>query len=181
MWRCFGGGHHLDTPRKHKYVTHPVAQRIENHNVLFALTVATLDKLNFYSALITALATGAIGYFTLTLKQSTDRLWDAAKEQARITENAFSQLEGPLIQASNLSFDMIEGPARPGDPQPTINIWLKNRGRGPGFIVVRAFSLSCPKPASQLSHPIEKSKYPMWRLERGRKPPIPWNTVWRFP
>jgi hypothetical protein len=63
------------------------AENCESHNVLFAFAVAAIDKLNFYSALITALATGAIGYFTLTLKRSTDKLWDAGERQLRHLEN----------------------------------------------------------------------------------------------
>lgn len=41
--------------------------------------------------MITAIATGVIGYFTYTLKQSTDKLWKAGEEQIRHAEReAFS-------------------------------------------------------------------------------------------
>ena len=44
--------------------------------------------LNDYGVAITALATVAIGAFTLTLKLSTDKLWKAAKDQITAAENA---------------------------------------------------------------------------------------------
>src|SRR5579872_4213044 len=91
-------------------------------------------RLDIVSALITAVATAFIARYTFTLKRSTDKLWDAAQDQARITENAFAQLEGPLIEGCDLHLDLIQGVVRPGDPPPTIKMWLKNRGRGPGFI-----------------------------------------------
>ena len=69
------------------------------------------------------------------LYRSTDKLWAAAREQARITENGFAQLEGPIIQASNITLELIHGPVRDGDKPPTVRIWFKNRGRGPGFII----------------------------------------------
>lgn len=59
----------------------------ESHNILFALAVVALDKLNFYGVLITAIATGVIGYFTYTLKQSTDKLWRASEDQLDHAKN----------------------------------------------------------------------------------------------
>jgi hypothetical protein len=84
---------------------------------------------------VVAFGTITVSVFTYTLWRSTNKLWDAAKEQARITENGFAQLEGPVIEASNLTLDWIQGPIRVDDKPPIVNIWLKNRGRGPGFIV----------------------------------------------
>jgi hypothetical protein len=89
------------------------AENCESHNVLFAFVVVALDKLNFYSALITALATGAIGYFTLTLKRSTDKLWDAGERQlAQSQENSERQLRAYIHVSEakfiNLGFPMAE-------------------------------------------------------------------------
>jgi hypothetical protein len=56
----------------------------------------TLDKLNFYSALITAIATGAIGYFTFTLKRSTDNLWRSGEKQIKISSQMTDVAEKQL-------------------------------------------------------------------------------------
>lgn len=84
---------------------------------------------------VVAFGTITVSLFTYALWRSTNKLWDAARDQARITENSFAQLEGPIIQASNLTLNLTEGIAHEEDPPPTVNMWLKNRGRGPGFIV----------------------------------------------
>ena len=55
----------------------------ESYNVLRYSAWAFAKAVDHYSALITAAATIAIGYFTYTLKKSTDRLWGAADEQLR--------------------------------------------------------------------------------------------------
>jgi hypothetical protein len=51
------------------------------HNVAIFLLIKSGEIINFYGALITALATIAIACFTYTLKKSTDRLWDASERQ----------------------------------------------------------------------------------------------------
>jgi hypothetical protein len=84
---------------------------------------------------IIAFGTILIAVFTYVLYRSTDKLWAAAQEQARITENAFAQLEGPLIEGCDLKLDLIQGQIKPGDSPPTIKMLFKNRGRGPGFII----------------------------------------------
>jgi hypothetical protein len=96
------------------------------------------EKSEFWSAKLTdwllAVFTLFLVAFTGALVKSTNRLWDAAKEQARITENGFAQLEGPVIEACNITLELRDGPVREGDKPPTVSFWLKNRGRGPGFI-----------------------------------------------
>ncbi len=52
------------------------------------LLIQIFKSLNDYGVAITALATVAIGAFTLTLKLSTDKLWEAAKDQIAAAENA---------------------------------------------------------------------------------------------
>jgi hypothetical protein len=57
----------------------------QNQCSSYGLAVYVLVKaaefLNFYGALITAIATIAIAAFTFTLKRSTDRLWEAGEKQ----------------------------------------------------------------------------------------------------
>lgn len=73
------------------------------HHVLYV--VLWYVSYIFNAATITALATAAIAYFTLTLKRSTDKLWDASERQARLTkrtadiaERALVDLERPILQ-----------------------------------------------------------------------------------
>jgi hypothetical protein len=61
-----------------------------SHNILFALAWNVAKEFDHWSTLITALATVAIGYFTLTLKQSSDKMW-------RISERALTELEAPFV------------------------------------------------------------------------------------
>jgi hypothetical protein len=65
-------------------------QNCSSHNILFALAWNVAKEFDHWSALITAIATVAIGYFTLTLKQSSDKMW-------RISERALTELEAPFV------------------------------------------------------------------------------------
>src|ERR1700736_3974040 len=51
------------------------------------LFIQIAKTLNYYGVAITAVATVAIGLFTLTLKLSTDRLWKAGEEQRWLYED----------------------------------------------------------------------------------------------
>jgi hypothetical protein len=50
------------------------------------ISIKAFKALNDYGAAITALAAVAIGVFTLTLKLSTDRLWEAGEKQRKLYE-----------------------------------------------------------------------------------------------
>jgi hypothetical protein len=50
------------------------------------LLIQVGKPLNDYGVAITALATVAIGFFTLTLKLSTDKLWEAGEKQRQLYE-----------------------------------------------------------------------------------------------
>ena len=54
-------------------------QNCESYNILFAFAVATIDKLNFYGVIITAIATGFIAAFTFTLWKSNETMWGITK------------------------------------------------------------------------------------------------------
>jgi hypothetical protein len=83
---------------------------------------------------VNMLATVAIAAFTYSLMVSTKRMWLAVKSQGELTETAFAQLEGPLIEGSDLHLELPEGPHQLNNPPISIKIKFKNRGRGPGFI-----------------------------------------------
>ena len=61
-----------------------------SYNVIFYSAWQFATVLNHWSALIVAFAALAIGYFTYTLKQSTDKLWDAGERQLRQAQSDFS-------------------------------------------------------------------------------------------
>jgi hypothetical protein len=102
-------------------------ENCESHNVLFAFAIAALDKFNFYSALITALATGAIGYFTFTLKRSTDRLWEAGERQLTATQRPWVKVDS-ITPVSDLVFVHGEG-------RVDLRVIVSNKGNSPGLRV----------------------------------------------
>ncbi len=75
------------------------AKECANYNVLsYALfkVWAALDALN---GAITAIATAFIAWFTLSLRQSTDRLWDAGERQIALARDS-SASQSRDMQAS---------------------------------------------------------------------------------
>jgi hypothetical protein len=52
------------------------------------------SSLEPYSAFITAIATIFIAWFTLSLRQSTDKLWNAGERQLTKTQRAFVHIDG---------------------------------------------------------------------------------------
>jgi hypothetical protein len=83
----------------------------DSYNIFFYAAWQTIKFLDRYSALITAIATGTIGYFTFTLKASTDRLWTAAKGQIAAAENA-AKIQSADMQASIAVADKAANAAR---------------------------------------------------------------------
>jgi hypothetical protein len=78
--------------------THSDAKECTSHNVIsFALLKlwAALDACN---SAITAIATAFIAWFTLTLRRSTDKLWDAGERALITTERAFVFIDGFNIE-----------------------------------------------------------------------------------
>jgi hypothetical protein len=88
------------------------------------------SSIDVLSALITAVATIFIAGFTFTLKRSTDRLWEASKDQTALTEKSLTLLEGPILIIGTMTMDYQPPPA-----VPTIQLQFKNHGRGPAIIM----------------------------------------------
>ena len=101
----------------------------ESYNILFATAWKIAKAADHWSALITALATGAIAYFTLTLRRSSDRMW-------KITQNILHHSERTaehelrayvLIQSGRIDF---------GEPtRPQWHLRVKNFGQTPAYAV----------------------------------------------
>ena len=93
------------------------------------LLIKVFNTLNYHGVAITALATVAIGIFTLTLKLSTDRLWVAGEKQRQLYEDtAKRQLRAYLS---------IELAIRDGGhqlvPEFKSKLIVKNCGQTPAF------------------------------------------------
>jgi hypothetical protein len=58
--------------------------------------------LEAYNGLITAIATIFIAWFTLTLRLSTDKLWEAGTEQLNLARDEFNSVHRPKIRLKHL-------------------------------------------------------------------------------
>jgi hypothetical protein len=75
-----GGGFLFSPP----YAAYCESHQADNYYcATYKIVVALVQGAQIYSGFITALATIAIAWFTLTLKGSTDKLWKASDEQLR--------------------------------------------------------------------------------------------------
>jgi hypothetical protein len=102
------------------------AKHCASYNIFFYSTWQAVKFLDRYSVLITAIATGTIGYFTYTLKASTDRLWDAGEKQRKLSEDtakrqlrAYVHVEDVKIEDANNLYS------------PIIHVIIKNYGSTP--------------------------------------------------
>ncbi len=121
------------------------------HIVLVALFHAG-KLLSDASLVITAIATGFIAYFTLSLKQSTDQLWQANTQQiaiakksadaANVIASAAVRAEQahvyPVVDAQNIVEKLLSW-NQTGNPEIlrgiTVSYYLKNFGKTPATII----------------------------------------------
>src|ERR1700737_1181327 len=73
------------------------------------LFIQIAKTLNDYGVAITAVATVAIGIFTLTLKLSTDRLWNAGEKQRRLYEDTAERQLRAYVHITKASFSNLRG------------------------------------------------------------------------
>jgi hypothetical protein len=92
------------------------------------LLIQVFNTLNYYGVAITALATVAIGVFTLTLKLSTDRLWDAGEKQRKLSEDTATQQLRAYVFIQHGVIKLIND-----DTAIMADITLKNFGATPGY------------------------------------------------
>jgi hypothetical protein len=108
------------------------ARECANYSVIHFVVHKIRTALDSYNGLITAIATIFIAWFTLSLRQSTDKLWDAgerqlklladtsaiqsrdmqdsiavAKRSAEVAENSIVQLQRALIVLTNFNIDTL--------------------------------------------------------------------------
>jgi hypothetical protein len=92
------------------------------------LFIKVAKTLNDYGVAITALATVAIGVFTLTLKLSTDRLWEAGEKSRVLSEETAKRQLRAYIFIHQGEIKLINN-----DTAIMANILLKNCGATPGY------------------------------------------------
>jgi hypothetical protein len=63
-------------------------QNCASYDIFFYAIWQLAKFFDHYSALIAAIATGFIAYFTFTLKRSTDKLWDAGEKQISVAKQS---------------------------------------------------------------------------------------------
>lgn len=90
---------------------------------------------------ISALATVYIAWFTLELRNSTDKLWDAGQEQTRLARSEFLATHRPELVVRSFLFRKLDD--APGDTSLTdtyqITFWIANKGRSPATLISSRF------------------------------------------
>ncbi len=95
------------------------------------LLFAIESFLERHTELLTALATGAIAYFTLTLKQATSRLWKATVGVQRVSERALTELERPWVHFAPTRTDLDK-------------FWSRIKSQGGPLLAARAVAEGTP-------------------------------------
>ncbi|MHB1210596.1 MAG: hypothetical protein ACYC1I_12965 [Acidimicrobiales bacterium] len=90
---------------------------------------------------IAALATIYIAWFTLELRNSTDKLWGASREQMKLARSEFLATHRPDLVVRSFLFTKL--PDAPDDTSLTdtyqITFWIANRGRSPASLISSRF------------------------------------------
>jgi hypothetical protein len=129
-----------------------------SYNILFGLVWKSVLILDRYGALITALATIAIAWFTLTLRRSTDRLWEAGEKQIAVAaKSAEAALKHAQIaeksfgMSSQADFGLIgQNPTQVSPNQRlTAGIKLKNFGSAAAYNVSGRVKVEITDPATR--------------------------------
>jgi len=118
------------------------AKNCARYNVVsFALREVGIF-LDSYSGLVTAVATAFIAWFTLSLRQSTDRLWDAGDKQlgllkrsADISERALTELEAPFTAIKIIDTGLTKKTTEIGHDFGMLKFSVTNDGRTPARLV----------------------------------------------
>jgi hypothetical protein len=100
---------------------------------IFPFLLIKIGKtLNDYGVAITALATVAIGIFTLTLKLSTDRLWIAGEKQRNLFDETAKRQLRAYVHVADAAILYAEADS---EWCPNIRVQFKNYGQTPAYKV----------------------------------------------
>ncbi len=146
------------------------------HIALFTL-VKIGEVLNWASPAITAAATGLIAYFTLTLKRSTDNLWDVTRRSADIAERALTELERPFITVEVLQSGLtFTASGTVTSPISDFKYQFVNHGRTPAQLIELVESWPV---VDRIRHPTNSNKFQSVqpppidpKTQRGRQLPF---------
>lgn len=103
-------------------------ERCAAHNLLYVILWYVGYVIN--AVTITAAATVAIAWFTLTLKRSTDNLWKTADDQIKLARDDFNATHRPKIRIKNVWLMQQLLP----DTPVAVDILLVNVGNVPAVI-----------------------------------------------
>lgn len=111
------------------------------YHVTLFLAIHVGEALNYWGAAVTALATIAIAVFTFSLRQSTDKLWEAGERQIAISfsavqanlrsvavaESALKDIERAFVYCARSEIVQPDFPQKPDSPY-VFNVFWKNSG-----------------------------------------------------
>lgn len=93
-----------------------------------------LEALNYYAALVAALVTAVIAWFTWSLTDSTRKQWQASSKQADIAEASLTKLNRPFV-LPGLLMAFPERDAAKKIASFSLRLQLKNEGNSPAMRV----------------------------------------------
>jgi len=111
------------------------------YSLAFFLLIKSGDVINYYGPLITALATTAIAAFTLTLWQSSEKMWAITKRAA----DASIDLERPRLLFGELrirDYNTLGADQRP-EPSKNCEYVIENYGKTPAILQSSSVNLRC--------------------------------------
>jgi hypothetical protein len=108
--------------------THSGVKECGSYNVLSYVLHKLWTAFDALNSAITAIATAFIAWFTLSLRQATDKLWDAGERTLKTTERAFIHLDGFNFGITTKE-DMKETEILEGEPE-----WCRKH---PGLVLRR--------------------------------------------
>ena len=108
----------------------PADYDCSSYSIVVYLILAALDKLNFYGAVITAIATAIIAWFTYTLRAAALKSADLTQQSIDLARDDFSATHRPWIQITTVSNS--NGLWWSGDNAFTgLNVFCRNTGSSP--------------------------------------------------
>jgi hypothetical protein len=104
-----------------------------SYSLLPFILIKIGQALDALGVAITALATIAIAWFTLSLRRSTDRLWDAGEAQRALSEETAERQLRAYLSVEPVHFDFKRGPNQVLSCK--VRLQIKNAGQTPAYRV----------------------------------------------
>lgn len=132
--------HHQERANQEKAnASHPESKIGIPENVFVAMDCEG-EFLHANEGLLTALATIAIAFFTLSLRQSTDRLWEGGKEQLTVMQGQLTEMQQSFAaERAYVLKSEFKGTGVAPVPGAQVTFTFRNFGRTPADIRLIAF------------------------------------------